>query len=128
MKFSTNKEKGNSGLGVAIAYFSINGYTVSIPLNDIQDYDLIVEKEGKFESVQVKATGCKRKNGNYQVELRSCGGTKGIPYKTVVDTNVDFLFVLNEKREMYLITKKEIKNKNTLNLCQKYEQYKIINC
>lgn len=38
MKFSTNKEKGNSGLGIAIAYFSINGYTVSIPLNDTQDY------------------------------------------------------------------------------------------
>ena len=38
MKFGTNKEKGNSGLGMAIAYFSANGYTVSIPLNDTQDY------------------------------------------------------------------------------------------
>ena len=28
---------------MAIAYFSTNGYTVSIPLNDIQDDDLIVE-------------------------------------------------------------------------------------
>lgn len=28
MNFSTNKEKGNSGLGIAIAYFSVNGYTV----------------------------------------------------------------------------------------------------
>ena len=26
MKFTTNKEKGNSGLGIAIAYFSKNGY------------------------------------------------------------------------------------------------------
>lgn len=48
MKFETNKEKGNSSLGIAIAYFSTNGYTVSIPLNDTQDYDLIVEKENKF--------------------------------------------------------------------------------
>ena len=39
MKFVTNREKGNSGLGIAIAYFSTNGYTVSIPLNDTQDYD-----------------------------------------------------------------------------------------
>lgn len=127
MKFSTNKEKGNSGLGMAIAYFSINGYTVSIPLNDTQDYDLVVEKEGKFKSVQVKATGCKRKNGNYQVALRSSGGTKGTVYKTVVDTNVDYLFILNAEREMYLIPKEEIKNKNTLNLCPKYEQYRVIN-
>ena len=44
MNFQTNKQKGNSGLGIAIAYFSINGYTVLIPLNDTQDYDLVVEK------------------------------------------------------------------------------------
>lgn len=30
---------------MAIAYFSSNGYVVSIPLNDIQDYDLVIEKE-----------------------------------------------------------------------------------
>lgn len=44
MFFNTNKEKGNSGLGMAIAYFSSNGFTVSIPLNDTQDYDLVIEK------------------------------------------------------------------------------------
>lgn len=125
MNFVTNKEKGNSGLGIAIAYFSINGYTVSIPLNDTQDYDLIIEKCGKLEKVQVKATGCKRKNGNYQVALRSYGGTKGCTYKTVIDTDVDYLFVLNKDMEIYLIPKNEIKNRNTLNLCKKYEKYKM---
>ena len=45
MIFSTNKEKGNTSLGMAIGYYSSNGYTVSIPLNDTQDYDLIVDKE-----------------------------------------------------------------------------------
>ena len=38
---------------MAIAYFSTNGYTVSIPLNDIQDDDLIVEKENLLQRVQV---------------------------------------------------------------------------
>ena len=37
------KEQGNIGLGVAIQYFTQNLYTVSLPLNDSQDYDLIVE-------------------------------------------------------------------------------------
>lgn len=60
MKFKTNKEKGNTGLGVAIAYYSSNGYIVSIPLNDTQDYDLIVEKENILKRVQVKATSCKK--------------------------------------------------------------------
>ena len=45
MKFSSHKERGNSGLGMVIAYFSTNGYVVSIPLNDTQDYDLVIEKE-----------------------------------------------------------------------------------
>lgn len=44
MIFKSNKEKENSGLGIAIAYYSTSGYIVSIPLNDTQDYDLIVDK------------------------------------------------------------------------------------
>ena len=75
MKFDSNKEKGNSSLGMAIAYFTTEGYVVSIPLNDTQDYD--------------------------------------------------FLFVLNEKSEMYLIPKDKITNKSTLNLCDKYREYKV---
>ena len=77
MNFSTNKQKGNSGLGMAIAYFSTNGYIVSIPLNDTQDYDLVIEKNNNIQKVQVKSTGCIGKGGNYQVALKSCGGTKG---------------------------------------------------
>lgn len=50
MKFDSNKEKGNSGLGMAIAYFSTRGYTVSIPLNDTQDYDLVIEKRWVFKN------------------------------------------------------------------------------
>lgn len=125
MLFETNKQKGNSGLGIAIAYFSANGYTVSIPLNDTQDYDIVIEKEGKFKSVQVKASGCKRKNGNYQVALKSCGGTKGRTYKTVIDTNIDILFIVTEAMNMYCIPKSDIKNKSTINLCKKYEKYRV---
>lgn len=125
MIFKTNKEKGNSGLGMAIAYFTTNGYTVSVPLNDTQDYDLIVEKEGKLKKIQVKATGCITKNGVYQVGLKSCGGTKGGTYKTLINTDIDYLFVLNKELQMYLIPKESILNKTTLNLCEKYEQYKV---
>ena len=125
MDFITNKEKGNSGLGMAIAYFSTNNYTVSIPLNDTQDYDLVIEKNNILKTVQVKATGCKRKNGVYQVALKSCGGTKGKTYKTIIDTNIDYVFILTENKEIYLIPKEEIKNRTTLNLCNKYEKYRV---
>ena len=125
MVFNTNKEKGNSSLGIAIAYYSSKGYTVSIPLNDTQDYDLIVDKDNSLKKVQVKSSACKTKYGNYQVALKSCGGTKGKTYKTVIETNVDEIFILLENLEMYVIPIKEIKNKSTLNICSKYEKYKV---
>ena len=125
MKFTTNKEKGNTGLGIAIAYYTSNGYIVSIPLNDTQDYDLVVEKDNKLSKVQVKATSCKTKYGIYQVALKSCGGTKGKTYKTVIETNIDELFILTEDLKIYILPIEEIKNRLTLNICNKYERYRV---
>lgn len=125
MNFFTNKEKGNTGLGIAIAYYTSNGYTVSIPLNDTQDYDLIVEKEKLLKKVQVKATSCKTKYGNYQVALKSCGGTKGITYKTIINTNVDEILIVTDNLDIYILPINKIKNKSTLNLCKKYEDYRV---
>lgn len=125
MKFNTNKEKGNTGLGIAIAYYTSNGYIVSIPLNDTQDYDLIVDKNDKLYKVQVKATSCKTKYGNYQVALKSCGGTKGKTYKTIINTNIDEVFIVTDNIDIYIIPIKKIYNYTTLNLCKKYENFKI---
>ena len=119
MNFNSNKEKGNTGLGMAIAYFTANSYIVSIPLNDIQDYDLLVDKEGVVSKIQVKATGCKTKNNIFQVALKSCGGTKGKEYKTIINTDVDYIFIVNTELSMYLIQIIEIHNKSTINLGKK---------
>lgn len=125
MVFRTNKEKGNSSLGVAIAYYSCNGYTVSIPLNDTQDYDLIVDRDNVLKRIQVKSSACKTKNGNYQIALKSCDGTKGKTYKTVIETNVDEIFILLENLEIYIIPVKEIENKSTITICDKYKKYMV---
>lgn len=126
MNFVTNKEKGNTGLGIAIAYYTSNGYTVSIPLNDTQDYDLIVEKDNVLSKVQVKATSCKTKYGVYQVALKSCGGTRGKTYKTIIDTKIDEVFIVTDNIDIYIIPIEKINNKSTLNLCDKYLEYKVI--
>lgn len=125
MIFKSNKEKGNAGLGIAIAYYSANGYTVSIPLNDTQDYDLIVDKNNVLKKVQVKATSCKTKYNKYQVALKSCGGTKGETYKTIIDTKIDEVFIVTDTMEMFIIPIEEIKNKSTLNLSEKYEKNRV---
>ena len=125
MNFYTNKEKGNTSLGITIAYYTSKGYIVSIPLNDTQDYDLVVEKRDGLKKIQVKSSGCKTKYGKYQVALKSCGGTKGKTYKTLVDTDIDELFILTEDMNMYVIPKNEIKNKATLNICKKYFNFSV---
>ena len=125
MYIKTNKEKGNSGLGMAIAYYSTNGYTVSIPLNDTQDYDLIVDKDNILKKIQIKSTNCKTKYGNYQVSLKSCGGTKGKTYKTLIDTNIDELFILTGDSKTYIVPIENINNKTTLNICDKYKIYEV---
>ena len=118
MKIETNKEKGNTGLSLAIAYYGSNGYTVSIPLNDTQDYDLIVDDGKQLQKVQVKFTNNRPKNklSCYEVALKSCGGTKGTTYKTVKDTNIDILFVVCGDCTMYEIPKQIIKNTSTITL------------
>lgn len=125
MRFLSNKEKGNTSLGMAIAYYSSRGYIVSIPMNDTQDYDLIVDDNNKLKKIQVKSTGCKTKYDNYQVALKSCGGTKGKEYKTVIETKVDEVFIFTKDIDFYIIPIEDIKNKSTITLYKKYDRYKV---
>ena len=105
MLFETNQDKGRAGMAMAIAYFGANGYTVSIPLNDTQWYDLIVEKDGEFKTVQCKATG----SADNAISLRSTGGTKGSIYDNVLNHPVDYLFCLDGNMNMYVIPVADMK-------------------
>lgn len=106
--FDNNKQKGNAGLSLAIGYYGSKGYTVSLPLNDTQDYDLIVDKDNKLYKVQVKCTSVVNKYGIYKASLRSCGGTNGGIYKFVKDTDIDLLFVVCTNGNMFEIPKEEL--------------------
>lgn len=105
MIFNTNKEKGRAGMSAAIAYFGMNGYTVSIPLNDTQDYDLVIEKDNIFKKVQCKATGSE--NGKIDFRLTS-GKHNGETIGNLLDTNIDILFCLNQNGTMYCIPMEDI--------------------
>lgn len=90
-----------------------------------ENYDLIVDKNNKLKKVQVKATSSKTKYDKYQVALKSCGGTKGKTYKTIIDTNVDEVFIITDKMDLFLLPIDKIKNKSTINLCEKYNDYRV---
>ena len=108
MLFVSNKDKGRAGMAMGIGYFGANGYTVNIPLNDTQWYDFIVEKDGIFQTVQCKATGSK----DNTISLRSCGGTNGSTYDTIINHPVDLLFCLDKELHMYVIPVNKIKESN----------------
>lgn len=123
MKLDTRREIGNAALSVAIAYFGSNGYIVSIPLNDTQDYDLIVDDGEKLQRVQVKGTDTKRTANAYTVGLRTISGTTRKAYKTVKNTNVELLFCLCGDGTMYVIPSDKIDNESALNLCKQKSKY-----
>ena len=86
------KQLGRLGLSMAINYFTIKGYTISIPMNDTQWYDLVIEKNKKFYTVQCKATATEDKI----IDFRSTGGTKGSEYDNILNyPELDFLLTMN---------------------------------
>ena len=104
MVIETNKQKGNAGLALAIGYFGSNGYTISVPLNDTQWYDLIVEKDGIFQIVQCKFTNSK----DNTIDLRSTGGTKGKTYDNLLKHPLDLLFCADKDLNLYVIPLKDL--------------------
>lgn len=104
----SRKQTGRIGLSMAINYFTIKGYTVSLPINDTQWYDLIIEKDGIFETVQCKATETK----DDIIDFRSTGGTKGKEYDNVnnYQDKLTYLFCVNKDLNMWLIPLKDLKD------------------
>lgn len=107
------KQIGRIGLSMAINYFTFKGYTVSIPMNDTQWYDLIIEKDGVFQTVQCKAT----QSENDTIDLRSTGGTSGKVYDNIKNhSELDWLFCVNKEFDMWLIPVKEITSNKQITL------------
>ena len=123
------KKQGDVGLGGCISHFCNLGYTVSIPLTDSQDYDLVVEfPELGLQKIQVKTTNSKSSGGKYIVGLRITGGNSKSNFVNKLNTEIfyDQLFILTSVGDKYLIPKDIIKNnKNSINLGENYLQYKI---
>ena len=109
----SRKQIGRIGLTMAINYFTVKGYTISLPINDTQWYDLIIEKDGIFETVQCKAT----QTIDGTIDFRSTGGTKGTEYDNLKNhSELDWLFCGDKDLNMWLFPVKELTNKNRITL------------
>ncbi len=118
--------KGTMGVGLAIGYFCSIGCVVSIPINDNQKYDLLVEIDGVIKRVQVKSTGFKKRN-KYVVELRTiCPKKLSTNHITRFDkTKIDILVIVTEEKTMYVIPTENFIAKSGITLSEKYDEYKV---
>ena len=112
MVLETNKDKGRAGLSLAIAYFGSNGYTVCLPINDTQWYDMIVEKDGNLQTVQCKFTGSKHN----EIVLRSCGGTNGSAYDSVLNHPIDLLFCADKDKNLFVIPMEDLRESGNVSV------------
>ena len=121
------KQQGNIGLGKAIAHFTSLQYIVSVPLNDSQGYDLIVDNGKKLLRVQVKTSRHKKKTGSYVIALRQMGGSRRTGRVKMFDkSTADIMYALCiPTGEAYLIPYSYIHTKNSLALGADVQQYLI---
>jgi hypothetical protein len=122
-----SKKQGDVGMCYAIAYYSRLGWTVSIPITDSQDYDLLVENtDNNILKVQVKTSRYLTEGGTYQVSLKSCGGNKsGQTIKKMDKNYIDLVFVLVDDGSCYFIPTEKIESSGSMNLGDKYSEFKV---
>lgn len=119
------KQRGNIGIAEAILYFTKQGVVVSVPLNDSQDYDLVVDYEGFLQKVQVKTTKQLSEYNIPMVNVKSMGGTSGTIYSTVAESSADLLFIHHEQAGNWLIPITKDMPKSSISLGDKYTEYRV---
>jgi hypothetical protein len=124
---TNSKKQGDIGMGSAIAWFTINSYTVCIPLTDSQDYDLVVEKDDGLKKVQVRTSTQLLESGGYALNLRTMGGNRSWngAIKVVSKETSDLLFAVADNGDCYLIPTDKITARNSIVLGLKWSEYKL---
>jgi len=104
------KDQSVQAKGIAIGWFSKNEYTVSLPISRHEDYDILVDKDGKILKIRIISTNYKNSIGKWEVSLRqmcstySCGNTT----KKFDNTSCDAVFMVCGTHELFLIPSADI--------------------
>lgn len=112
---------GNIGMGNAIQHFTSIGMIVSIPLNDSQSYDLVVEDKGVLKKVQVKTS--KGSTIDLRTTMHNSAKAK-VKYKLFNNTEFDLLFIVCSSGR-FLIPTSSITCSTSISISNKYEKYRI---
>jgi Holliday junction resolvase-like predicted endonuclease len=69
-------DQGRQGEAAAAKFFIDNGYDVYMPTFGNAKYDMIVAKDGKTQTVEVKSSKTQTPSGKYQFQLRKIRSNK----------------------------------------------------
>lgn len=95
----TTQRKGDTAVAKAIHTFTSLGYDVSKPITESASYDLVVDVENILYRLQVKFTSSRN------VDLRRIhSNSKGYVIKKNLNTDFDWLYVLDKDGKEYLFT------------------------
>ena len=120
------KKQGDIGMCYAMAYYSKLGWTISTPITDSQDYDIIVDDGDKLLKVQVKTTSQVTEYGVSMVFLKTSGGNKsGNTIKKFTENKCDLLFVMTHLGKFYSIPRDKITTSSSINLGKKFEEFEV---
>lgn len=104
-----------------------NDISISRPIFNIEPYDFIVEKGNIFYSVQVKKAWIDNKNRNI-VCLKSAYPRSAKTRVASQDEKVNFVAILTDEGDWYIIPRKEIMNiKSGISVSKKGKYAKYIN-
>lgn len=121
-----NKSQGDIGEARAIYEFTKMGYTVCKPLSEGNKYDLVVDTGAELKKVQVKTTTQKTPFDIFKVGLKTSGGNKTCFTKRKREkSDYDILFILAEDGSVWIIPVDELGDNNSVNLGEKYKDFKI---
>ena len=92
------QRKGDTAVAQAIATFTRMGYDVLIPLTESSAYDLVIDTVRGLKRVQIKYST------SGEADLRRVhSNSKGYVVKKPKKNSYDWLYILNGKKEEYLI-------------------------
>jgi hypothetical protein len=123
--FKNSKKQGDAGLGQAIAYFTMKGYDVALPLTDSADWDLIVEMEDGLKRVQVKTSSQIRGiTPVFEANVKGGNRSGGKSNKIIQDQQWDLIFLYHlVTKQQALIPKDKLTTAGQINLGKKYLDY-----
>ena len=126
--FKNSKKQGDAGLGQAIAYFSMKGYDIALPLTDSADWDLIVEMEDGLKRVQVKTSSQLSETGVMKFNCDVKGGNQSFKQtskKLIPDQKWELIFLHHlVTNKQALIPKEALTTKGQINLGSSQCKYK----